>query len=223
MRTQFFFLSLRRRHLRRILTTGVVLTFGACALAPSELRPPNPDELTLEEFLNGDDLQAKCFPSHPDHFRLVFRSADDDRIVSYDIIADSAPPTLTDEETADFGERFGIFGEKPPQIGAEVVLRLLSPLPSSDQSLPPWRQNGERLRLSTTAFSTLIDRLSDSGAFLPPPEGLRFPVDGFRWLVSGCHAGAHVLAVRPHVTGYRVSIRHRTHGDSRPFAPPSNS
>lgn len=162
---------------RLILAVAAVLT--ACSYAG----PPEPglgDNLvtvraTWFSYLNGDDIRAACHDGAPPRYRLVYNVGDRSQRRGYDVgpVTDAGARL---QEVVDSGVSFG--------TGRTSLWQIFSPSRATRWLAPHEVSELERL-------------LEESGAFAPPPVGLRLASPNRYWIVSGCHEGAFFL------TGYR--------------------
>ncbi len=135
--------------------------------------------LTWFSYIAGEDLRPLCREADgetaaPDRYRLIYNADFDEQARGYDIIPGRAGDALL-RQTVDRGVSLlqGIF----------LPGRPLSPVNRLDP-------------VSAADVADLEDRLAASGAFDPPPVGLRLNSQNFYWLVMGCRAGRFFL------TGY---------------------
>ncbi|NBC32939.1 MAG: hypothetical protein GVY13_09720 [Alphaproteobacteria bacterium] len=132
--------------------------------------------LTWLSYLDGEDIREACGPGAPDRYRLVYNADYDDQARGYDVI---------------------------PLPGGGAVLRvqvdrgLVIDRVQLDEVLQLGVPDRSAVRLSPEEVAALEERLSESGAFAPPPVGLRLNARQFYWIVSGCRDGDFFL------TGYR--------------------
>lgn len=163
-----------RRSRRALLMTGFML-LTACAyegLAGNFLT----QRLTWLSYLDGEDIRENCGPGAPNRYRLVYNADYDDQARGYDVI---------------------------PLPGGGAVLRvqvdrgLVIDTVELDEVLELGVRERAAVRLSPDDVAELESRLRESGAFDPPPVGLRLNSRRFYWIVSGCREGAFFL------TGYR--------------------
>lgn len=132
--------------------------------------------LTWLSYLDGEDIREACGPGAPDRYRLVYNADYENQARGYDAI---------------------------PLPGGGAVLRvqvdrgLVIDSVRLDEVLQLGVPVGGAVRLSEAEFAELQARLLESGAFAPPPVGLRLNSRQFYWIVSGCRDGDSFL------TGYR--------------------
>ncbi len=175
-----------KRFLRRpppalSLAAAIALLAGCTAFGPTD--NPVARKLTWFSYLSGDDLRAACGRNGADRYRMVFNADYNKHVRTYDIVGD---PT-EDGGGARIEERV---------IEATDLARLtpLDPLSAA-------RGRTATTQLTPAQFAGFIGRLRDTGAFDPPPDGLRLPSNGIYWLISGCQGGAWFFSAHPYPSG----------------------
>lgn len=133
-------------------------------------------QLTWISYLSSDDIRAQCAAGSSDRYRLIY-NADRSRHVRTYEIWDVREGAVV-EQMVDRGVVFEAGRSVDiTQIGVPVTARVV---------------------LSPEEFAEFESRLRASGAFDPPPVGLRLASRGFYWIVSGCRDGRFFL------TGFRL-------------------
>jgi hypothetical protein len=165
----------------------------------------DPPKLTWLSYVSGDDLRAGCGPGEPDHYRLINNAEDNAHIRAFDVRAEA----------------------DGPDGGAIVEARaiLVADLPRFDPGNPhqSWQDEAVSVHLTPEQFGLLTDRMAESGAFDPPPMGLRLPADGYFWLVSGCRMGSYFLSAFVHPADRFQDIRMLLPAPNPPAATTSGS
>ena len=127
-------------------------------------------KLTWFSYLNGDDIRAECQPGRPLRYRLIYNADYEQQIRSYELTTEAGGGGLLQSRV---------------QIGSGLQL---SELDFSDiAGWGGWRRADSQL--SPDALQELGQSLVDSGAFGPPPVGLRLYSDQYYWVSTLCHDG----------------------------------
>jgi hypothetical protein len=126
---------------------------------------------TWFSFINGDDIRAACAAGAPDTYRLVYNADVNRQVRAFDISPQPGGGALL-RQTIDRGIVFDGRGVDVLQIGAPVHTE--EPLSAGEV---------EQLR----------GLLAASGAFDPPPVGLRLNARRYWWLAVGCQDGRYFL------------------------------
>ena len=132
-------------------------------------------QLTWFSYLNGDDIRAQCADGAGDRYRLVYNADRVRQARAYDV----------------WDVREGAIVEQMVDRG--IVFESGRPIDASLVGVPV----RGRAFLEPEEFDHLEALLQASGAFEPPPVGLRLNSRSHYWIVSGCRDGEFFL------TGYR--------------------
>ena len=127
-------------------------------------------KLTWFSYLNGDDIRAACQPGQPLRYRIVYNADYEQQIRSYELTTEAGGGGLLESRV---------------QIGSGLQLSELDF--SEIAGWGGWRRADSRI--SPDALQGLGQSLVDSGAFGPPPEGLRLYSDQYYWVSTLCHDG----------------------------------
>ncbi|MGF7173429.1 hypothetical protein [Azospirillum doebereinerae] len=170
------------------LSLALAALLGGCAaFGPTD--NPIARKLTWFSYLNGDDLRVSCGKEGADRFRMVFNADYNRHVRTYDIIG--AP----------------VESGGGAKIEARVIeatdLARLNPL----DPLSAARGRTATLQLNPGQFASFIGRLRESGAFEPPPDGLRLPSNGIYWLINGCRGGQWFFSAHPYPSGRFTDAR----------------
>ncbi len=156
----------------------VSMTLSLLALACTYEAPAGnvvSQQLTWFSYLSGDDIRAQCADGASDRYRLIYNADRVRQARAYDI----------------WDVREGAVVEQMVDRG--ILLESGRPIDASLIGVPVRARNF----LSLEEFDHLEALLQASGAFEPPPVGLRLNSRSHYWIVSGCRDGAFFL------TGYR--------------------
>lgn len=127
---------------------------------------------TWFSYLNGDDIRSVCEPGAPDRYRMIYNANFTDQVRGYDLVRLPDGGAIL-HQVVDRGIRFTAGeGIEPLRIGA----------PSH-----------ARTPLTAEETDSMLTALNDSGAFVPPPVGLRLFSKSHYWVVTGCRDGAYFL------------------------------
>lgn len=133
-------------------------------------------QLIWISYISGDDIRAQCSDRAPDSYRLIYNADRTRHARTYDILDVREGAVV--EQMVDRGVVF--------ESGRSVDIRQIG-VPVQD-----------RFVLSAAEFAELEALLRASGAFDPPPVGLRLASRGFYWIVSGCRDGRFFLTAFLH-------------------------
>lgn len=154
---------------------GGVMLLAACAYNEPAGNTIT-QRLTWLSYLDGADIRRACASGAPDRYRLVYNADFNNQARGYDVIP-------------------------LPTGGAELMVQVDRGFVVDVVQLSEIFEIGAPTRatvaLSPAELAELQTLLQESGAFDPPPVGLRLNSRSFYWLVSGCHDGRFFL------TGYR--------------------
>lgn len=154
------------------------LLLGA-ALAACTYREPAGNvisqQLTWFSYLGAEDIRAQCADGRADRFRLVYNGDHTRQARAYDV----------------WDTREGAVVEQMVDRG--IVFEAGRPIDASLIGVPV----RARAVLDADELARFEALLRASGAFDPPPVGLRLNSRGHYWIVSGCRDGRFFL------TGYR--------------------
>ncbi|NNG03920.1 MAG: hypothetical protein HKM95_07445 [Inquilinus sp.] len=128
--------------------------------------------LTWFSYLGAEDIRAACGPRTPTRYRLVYNADFVKQARGYDV----------------WDTRDGAVIDQVVDRG----LTLARDTPVAEIGVPV----RARARLDAAEFEQFRALLRASGAFEPPPVGLRLNSRGYYWVVGGCHEGRFFL------TGY---------------------
>jgi hypothetical protein len=126
---------------------------------------------TWFSYINGDDIRAACAAGAPETWRLVYNADFNRQVRSFDVLPGPGGGALL-RQTIDRGIVFDGRGRDFTQIGAP------------DHTEEP---------LSAAEVEQLGGLLAASGAFGPPPVGLKLDARRHWWLAVGCHDGRYFL------------------------------
>ena len=133
-------------------------------------------QLTWISYLSGDDIRAQCTDRSPDRLRLIYNADRTRHARTYDVLDVREGAVV--EQMVDRGVVF--------ETGRSVDIRQIG-VPAQG-----------RVVLSADEFAELEALMGASGAFDPPPVGLRLASRGFYWIVSGCRDGRFFLTAFLH-------------------------
>ena len=157
----------------------VLLALLSAASAACTYREPAGNAFSVQatwfSFLNGDDIRRHCADGASDRYRLVYNADRTRQARAYDVW------DVRDGAVVDQMVDRGILFEAGRPIDAALV------------GVPV----RARTVLDRAQFERFEALLEDSGAFDPPPVGLRLNSRSHYWIVSGCRDGRFFL------TGYR--------------------
>lgn len=160
--------------------TAVAGLLASATVAACAYRGPADNFFTQrfswERYLDGGDIRAACAQGAPNTYRLVYNADYQVQARGYDVLP-----------TADGGALLRA------QVDRGLVIDRVQLDALRSLGIP----RRADVLLSPAEFGELEARLQDSGAFAPPPVGLRLNSRRFYWIVSGCHDGRFFL------TGYR--------------------
>ncbi len=165
---------------RRLLSRGVIVAlFGvvlaACAYQGAIDSPPT-IKLTWFSYINGDDLRAACRPGSADRYRMVYNADYERQLRSYEIDAmpDGAGWLTTRVQGESLFDLGGLSLEDP---------------------LAPGRWATSHNTVPAERMAAIQGALAVSGAFAPPPTGLRVYSDQYYWVVTSCRDGVFAFNV----------------------------
>lgn len=140
---------------------------GCASTGPSD--SPGARNLSWFSYVGGDDIRVACAPGASDSFRLVYNAIYAEQVRSYDI-----------RTTPLYG-------------GAQMEVRVQAPAVigkiALDVPLVPWEPRLSHRALTEAELTALTGALDASGAFGPPPRGLKLNSGAFYWVVSACRDG----------------------------------
>lgn len=128
-------------------------------------------KLNWFSYVAGDDIKAKCTPTAPTQYRLVYNANWDEQVRAYDF----RQSLIKDGGAMLFSQIFG---------GATNVSSF-----SLTDPLGPARGVSGEVRLTQDQFLAISHAIDDSGFGQPSPAGLRLESWDFYWVVSACVAG----------------------------------
>lgn len=171
--------------LSALALTGLVA--GCASSGPTD--NPVARKLTWFSYLNGDDLRVSCRSEGSDRFRMVFNADYNRHVRTYDIVGASAQE--------------GGGARVEARVIEATDLARLAPL----DPLSAARGTTATVDLTPQQFASFIGRLRESGAFDPPPDGLRLPSNGIYWLINGCRGGQWFFSAHPYPSGRFTDAR----------------
>ncbi|MBP2230732.1 hypothetical protein J2847_004037 [Azospirillum agricola] len=169
------------------LLAGALALAGCAAVGPAD--NPVARKLTWFSYLNGDDLRVACGKPGADRFRMVFNADYNRHVRTYDITGDPAED--------------GGGAKVEARVIEATDLARLTPL----DPLSAARGHTATVRLNPDQFASFIGRLRDTGAFDPPPDGLRLSSNGIYWLINGCRGGQWFFSAHPYPSGRFTDVR----------------
>ncbi len=149
------------------LSLAVASLVAGCAYGPGDLDNPIQRKFTWFSFLDAADIRAACDRGAPDTYRIVHNANWERQVRIYELGVAGRADLLRER----------VLG--PPSL-VGVDLR---------EPLQPWRGAVASAILTPEARARLVESLAASGAFAPPPVGLRLPSDRHYWIVAACHGG----------------------------------
>ena len=155
---------------RRLAAVFVLLLFffSGCA-AGGDIADPIVRKTQWFAYAAAKDLRAACTDGAPDRFRLIYNADYRQHLRIYDIAPDST----------------GLYSVRSVVYGAGNLTRF-NPL----DPLNPWAATVSRVAVDEPALQRLRATLSDAGAFVSGPSGLRLSSEEVYWLAASCTAGA---------------------------------
>ncbi len=155
----------------RLGISGLAILLAACTYSGG-IGDPVTRKLSWFSYVGADDIQAKCTPTSPDQYRLVYNANWNEQVRAYDL----RQSVIQNGGAMLFTEVFGGYG-------ADVAKFSLS------DPVAPARGSSGTVRLSQDQFLELVRAIDSSGFGQPAPEGLRLESWDFYWVVAACRGG----------------------------------
>lgn len=156
-------------------TVGLAAVFAATASAQRADRKvdmPIVRNFNWFSYVAADDIRRSCSPGGRSQMRLVYNAQWREQVRTYEIF-------LQPDGTA--GLALGVLGKRG--VVADITLNRPADI------LSPWNMiRGERI-LDAGETRELVGLFEASGAFGPPPDGLRLPDNDYWWTVASCRDG----------------------------------
>lgn len=154
----------------RAIVALTLAGFVAACTYSGGLERPGIAKLAWFSYLNGDDIRAACADGSPLRYRLVYNGDYNQQIRAYEVVGDGGG---------------GAYVTARVQQGSGIEIARLT---WTDIKGPAGWTRSQR-RLDAAALDRLDAALASSGAFEPPPAGLRLASEQFFWIFAGCRAG----------------------------------